>query len=108
MCAPLLTEPPVMQNCREGAIHHVERSEYAVILANTRGQLRAGDLDLVILLLSRGSGARRKELERRLEREGPDPLLDAPELPERLMAVRTPCSGPRCRRLTWRTTSRPC
>ncbi|MDH4347813.1 MAG: hypothetical protein OEW17_03335, partial [Gemmatimonadota bacterium] len=60
-----------------------------MILANTRGRLRSSDLDLVILLLSRGSGRRRKELERQLEQEGPDPLLDATELPERLLAVRT-------------------
>lgn len=60
-----------------------------MILANSRGRLRSGDLDLVILLLSRGSGKRRKELERQLEQEGPDPLLDSSELPERLLAVRT-------------------
>jgi len=60
-----------------------------VILANTRGRLRSRDLDLVLLLLSRGSARRRKELERQLEQEGPDPLLDAAELPERLLAVRT-------------------
>jgi hypothetical protein len=60
-----------------------------MILANTRGQLRGRDLELVVLLLSRGSGARRASLERRLEREGPDPLLDQPELAERLLAVRS-------------------
>jgi hypothetical protein len=67
----------------------LERRTNVVILANTRGRLRAGDLDLVLLLLSRGSSRRRKELERQLEAEGPDPLLDAAELPERLLAVRT-------------------
>lgn len=43
----------------------------------------------MVLLLSRGSVHRRARLERRLELEGPDALLDAPELPERLLAVRT-------------------
>jgi hypothetical protein len=60
-----------------------------MILANMRGRLKAGDLQLVLLLLSRGSASRRAALEQRLEREGPDPLLDAPELAERLLAVRT-------------------
>jgi hypothetical protein len=60
-----------------------------MILANMRGRLRAGDLQLVLLLLSRGSATRRAALEHRLEREGPDCLLDAPELPEGLLAVRT-------------------
>jgi len=43
----------------------------------------------VILLLSRGSSHRRAYLERRLTTEGPDPLLDAPDLLERLLTVRT-------------------
>lgn len=60
-----------------------------MILANTRGQLKATDLQLVLLLLSRGSAQRRASLERRLEREGPDALLDSEELPEALLAVRT-------------------
>jgi hypothetical protein len=60
-----------------------------MILANTRGQLKSRDLELVVLLLSQGSATRRANLERRLEREGPDPLLDQPELPERLLAVRS-------------------
>jgi hypothetical protein len=60
-----------------------------MILANTRGQLKERDLELVVLLLSRGSAQRRAELERRLEQEGPDPLLDHPDLPERLLAVRS-------------------
>ena len=60
-----------------------------MILANTRGRLKATDLQLVMLVLSCGSAARRAYLERRLEAEGPDPLLDAPELPEGLLAVRT-------------------
>ncbi len=60
-----------------------------MILANMRGRLSARDLDLVILLLSRGSASRRASVERQLEAEGPDLLLDAPELAERLLAVRT-------------------
>ena len=46
-----------------------------MIRANTRGRLSAADLQLVLLLLSRGSAHRRAYLERRLEAEGPDPLL---------------------------------
>ena len=53
-----------------------------MIRANARGRLTATDLQLVILLLSRGSAHRRASLERRLGAEGPDPLLDAPELPD--------------------------
>jgi hypothetical protein len=60
-----------------------------MILANTRGRLKPKDLQLVMLLLSRGSSARRASLERRLQAEGPDPLLDRPELLESLLAVRT-------------------
>lgn len=60
-----------------------------MIRADTRGRLTARDLQLVILLLSRGSVGRRRSLERRLAVEGPDALLDAPELLERLLAVRS-------------------
>jgi hypothetical protein len=60
-----------------------------MIRADVRGRLTAADLELVVLLLSRGSAHRRASLERRLELEGPDALLDAPELLERLLAVRT-------------------
>ena len=60
-----------------------------MIRANTRGRLTKADLQLVILLLSRGSAHRRSYLERRLTTEGPDPLLDAPDLLERLLTVRT-------------------
>ena len=60
-----------------------------MIRANTRGRLTAADLQLVILLLSRGSAHRRADLERRLTAEGPDSLLDAPELFERLLTVRS-------------------
>src|SRR6266576_4680640 len=60
-----------------------------MIRANTRGRLTAADLQLVILLLSRGSAHRRASLERRLATERPDPLLDAPDLLDRLLTVRT-------------------
>lgn len=43
----------------------------------------------MILLLSRGSAHRRASHERRLATEGPDPLLDTPELLERLLTVRS-------------------
>lgn len=60
-----------------------------MIRADVRGRLTSGDLQLVVLLLSRGSARRRAAVERRLAAEGPDALLDAPELLERLQAVRT-------------------
>lgn len=60
-----------------------------MIRADTRSRLDGGDLQLLLLLLARGSAVRRRALERRLEREGPDALLDEPELMERLLAVRT-------------------
>ena len=60
-----------------------------MIRANTRGRLTAADLQLVILLLSRGSAHRRAYLERRLTAEGPDSLLDTPDLLERLLTVRS-------------------
>ena len=56
---------------------------------NSRRHMTGADLQLVILLLSRGSAHRRAYLERRLASEGPDPLLDAPDLLERLLTVRT-------------------
>lgn len=60
-----------------------------MILADTRGRLTAKDLQLAVLLLSRGSAHERLSLERRLAMEGPDALLSRPELLERLLAVRT-------------------
>jgi hypothetical protein len=60
-----------------------------MILANTRGRLSANDLQLVVLLVSQGSAARRVSAERRLTAEGPDAILDSPGLFERLLAVRT-------------------
>jgi hypothetical protein len=60
-----------------------------MIRADTRARLGAADLQLVILLLSRGSASRRVQLEHRLSGGGPDALLDAPELLERMLALRT-------------------
>jgi len=62
-----------------------------MILADTRGRLTRNDLQLVLVLLSRGSGIERARLECVLEAEGPDPLLDAPDLVERLLEVRSVC-----------------
>jgi len=52
-----------------------------MIVADTRGSLDQSDLRLVLLLLSGGSASARARWAARLEREGPGPLLDAPELP---------------------------
>jgi hypothetical protein len=60
-----------------------------MILANMRGRLRPQDLELVLLLLSCGSAARRTALEHRLQHDGPDALLDEPELADKLLTVRT-------------------
>jgi hypothetical protein len=60
-----------------------------MIRADLRSRLRAADVELVILLLSRGSPYRRVAVERQLAAEGPDALLEKPELLERLLAVRT-------------------
>lgn len=59
-----------------------------MILADTRSRLSSNDRQLVILLLSRGSAKDRARFERQIEMEGVDPLLDRPELFERLVAVR--------------------
>ena len=60
-----------------------------MIVANTRGKLKSSDVALAVLLLSRGSALQRHRWERRLEAEGPDVVLDAPGLLERLLQVRT-------------------
>lgn len=60
-----------------------------MIRADLRSRLRAADVELVILLLSRGSAHRRAAVERQLAAEGPDALLEKPELLERLLAVRS-------------------
>lgn len=59
-----------------------------MILADTRSRLSANDRQLVILLLSQGSAVTRARVERQLDQEGIDALLDHPELFERLVAVR--------------------
>jgi hypothetical protein len=60
-----------------------------MIRANARSRLREADMHLVLLLLARGDACRRQRLTARYEREGPDPLLDDPDLPARLLAART-------------------
>jgi hypothetical protein len=59
-----------------------------MIRADLRSSLQSGDLELVLLVLSGGSAQRRRELEQRLMQEGPDALLDTPELPDLLVAAR--------------------
>lgn len=60
-----------------------------MILANVRGRLRDADFRLVLLALSRGERARRGYYERLFVEEGPDRLLDEPELLEALCAVQS-------------------
>lgn len=60
-----------------------------MILANVRGRLRAQDFLVVALALARGDAARRARLERQMLEEGPDGLLDEPELLDALIALRT-------------------
>jgi hypothetical protein len=60
-----------------------------MILANVRSRLRAADLRLVVLALTRGDPARRARSERLLLEEGPDRLLDDPALLAALLAVRS-------------------
>jgi hypothetical protein len=55
-----------------------------MILANLRERLTPSDLDLAVQLLARGDGAKRVALERALAAEGPDTVLDRPELAEAL------------------------
>ena len=66
-----------------------------MILANTRCRLRPADLQLVLLLLSRGSAGRRAALERQLEQEGPDVLLDVPSLADQSTLPSAEASGSR-------------
>src|SRR2546427_2898912 len=61
----------------------------AMILANVRGRLRAQDFLLVAIALARGDAARRARYERRLLEQGPDELLDEPDLLAALLALRT-------------------
>jgi hypothetical protein len=54
-----------------------------------RSRLRAVDLRLVVLALTRGDAPRRARCERLLVEEGPDRLLDDPALLAALLAVRS-------------------
>jgi len=60
-----------------------------MILANLRSRLRAVDIRLVVLALTRGDAARRARCERLLLEEGPDRLLDDPALLAALLAIRS-------------------
>ena len=60
-----------------------------MILANVRSRLRAADFRLVVLALSRGDQAERAHYERLLREQGPDTLLDQPQLLPALLAVRS-------------------
>jgi hypothetical protein len=67
-----------------------------MILANLRSRLRAADIRLVVLALTRGDAARRARCERLLLEEGPDRLLDDPALLAALLAIRSlvvPCAA---------------
>src|SRR5256712_4974875 len=60
-----------------------------MILSNVRSRLRAADFRLAALALGRGDPARRARYERLLVEEGPDALLDDPQLLPALLAVRS-------------------
>jgi hypothetical protein len=60
-----------------------------MILANVRGRLRETDLRLVSLALARGRPAVAERNRARLHAEGPDALLDEPELLAALLALRS-------------------
>lgn len=60
-----------------------------MILANVRARLGATDLRFVVLALSRRDRSRRARYEAVLSSEGPDPLLDDPDLLEALRALRS-------------------
>jgi hypothetical protein len=60
-----------------------------MILANVRARLRGSDCRLVLVALARRDPAARARAERRLNREGPDGMLDEPGLLEALLAIRS-------------------
>ncbi len=60
-----------------------------MIRPDLRSNLLPADLDVMVTALADGSTQRHAELERRLTEQGPDALLDAPELLERLVALRS-------------------
>ncbi len=55
-----------------------------MILANLRERLTHSDLDLALRLLARGSATKQVALEHTLATEGPDAVLDRPELSDAL------------------------
>lgn len=59
-----------------------------MIVANARQRLTPADVELVLQVLAKGDAGRRSALERRLEREGLDALLDEPGLLEGLVGHR--------------------
>ncbi len=78
-----------MANSRSSDCTALREGDSVMILANTRSRLDSADLHLVVLLLAGGSAARRAGLEARLTAEGPDALLDHPELLDRLLDMRS-------------------
>ena len=60
-----------------------------MILANVRARLRGSDCRLVLVALARREPGARARAEHRLAAEGPDALLDEPELLEALLALRS-------------------
>jgi len=60
-----------------------------MILANLRSRLRPADYRLVVIALARGDANRRSKYEALLAEQGPDALLDDPELLPALLAVRS-------------------
>lgn len=59
-----------------------------MIRPDIRARLTPRDFEVVLLTLAHGEAAAYRRLEARLFEEGPDALLDAPELPARLRALR--------------------
>lgn len=60
-----------------------------MILANVRARLRGPDCRVVLVALARRDPAARARAELRLAREGPDGLLDEPDLLEALLSYRS-------------------
>jgi hypothetical protein len=60
-----------------------------MILANVRGRLREADLRLVVLALAQGRASRTAQYWARAHAEGPDVLLDDPQLLDALLALRS-------------------
>jgi hypothetical protein len=60
-----------------------------MILANVRARLRGSDCRLVLIALARVGPAARAHAEERLATEGPDGLLDEPEVLQALLTLRS-------------------